>query len=159
MIDSAIKTLVYKINSFINDHSELFIDSFCIKIFLNIENKEIFNKGFCGAITAKGLQCSRKPNNNSIFCGLHRCDKHAHIRKKNKTINYFNINDNITKRMYEVVCIKESFKLNMNYLQKLRYHNDEYLLDIRTNTLYKKFKNEIRELGNFYRFNYNFQYV
>lgn len=159
MIQREIRTLVYKINSFINENSQVFNRDFNIKILLNIENKKKFKHGFCGAITAKGQQCSRKPNKNYMFCGLHRCDMHAHKRKRTKTVNYLDISDNITSNTYTIIFNKVRNHIDINNTIPLLYKNQHYLLNIRTNILYQKNDNVIIELGNFYRFNVDFVYV
>ena len=159
MINRKIERFVYKLNSFINANAQLFKNNFCIKVILNIENKTIFKNDFCGAITAKGAQCSRKNQTHSMFCGLHRCDELAHKRKRTKTINYLDINDNKTSSIYEIVFSRREDYIDMNNMTELVYKDRTYLLDNITSLLYQKTDDLIIELGNFYRFNFDFEYV
>ena len=159
MIKYGIEKLVLKINNYINNNPNLFNNDFNIKILLNIENKKIFRKGFCGAITAEGVQCSRKNKSDSKFCGLHRCDKYAHKRKRTKTINYIDSRDNTTSNVYEIIFQQLESNIDLNNMTKLIYKKNKYLLDNITDIIYLNNNNKIVELGNFYRFNYNFQYI
>ena len=159
MIKYNLEKLVYRINHYIVNNEYLFNKNFNIKISLNIENKKVFKNGYCGAITAQGIQCSRKNKSDSIFCGLHRCDSQAHKRKRTKTINYLDIHDNQTNNVYEVVCNCKNNYIDMNRVTKLTYKNRNYLLDNITNILYQRTDDCILELGNFYRFNFNFKYM
>jgi hypothetical protein len=159
MIQSNLENLVYRINNYVNNNGHLFNANFNIKISLNIENKKIFRHGFCGAITAGGHQCSRKNKLDSIFCGLHRCDKYAHKRKRTKTINYLDMRDNRTSSVYEIIFQQESNNIDLYNMTKLAYKNQNYLLDTTTYMLYLNTKTKIIELGDFYGFNYNFQYI
>tara|TARA_B110000208_G_scaffold94277_1_gene118290 strand:+ start:1289 stop:1819 length:531 start_codon:yes stop_codon:yes gene_type:complete len=159
MIQSNLEKLVYRINNYVNNSPHLFNTNFNIKIFLNIENKTIFRQGFCGAITAGGHQCSRKNKPDSIFCGLHRCDKYAHKRKRTKTINYLDTRDNQTSSVYEIIFQQQSNNIELFNMTKLAYKTQHYLLDTSTNILYLNTNKRIIELGDFYGFNYNFQYI
>uniref|UniRef100_A0A6C0B4R5 Uncharacterized protein n=1 Tax=viral metagenome TaxID=1070528 RepID=A0A6C0B4R5_9ZZZZ len=159
MIQSNLEKLIHRINHYIVNNKCLFNKNFSFKILLNIENKQIFKNGFCGAITAQGIQCSRKNKSDSIFCGLHRCDSRAHKRKRTKTINYLDIRDNHTCNVYEVVCDCNNSCIDMGRRTRLTYKNRNYLLDNTTNILYQRTDDCIIELGNFYRFNFNFKYI
>lgn len=159
MIKSSIETLVRRINNYVNNNSHLFANNFSIKVRLNIENKTLFRTGFCGAITARSRQCSRKNKQDSIFCGLHRCDKHAHKRKRTKTINYLDIRDNNTSSVHEIIFKQCTNQIVLNNMTKLLYKKKIYLLDNITDIIYLKTETSIFELGNLYRFNYNFQYI
>lgn len=159
MIDHKIKCLVDKLNYFITNNPDTFNNQFNIRLNLSIENKLNFIKGRCGAITAGGSQCSRKPGSDSMFCGLHRCDEKAHKRKKNRTNKYVDINDNYTTTTYNITYNKFRYIKSITNTIQLKYKNQLYLLDSVSNILYKKNANTIIELGNFYRFNYNFQYI
>ena len=158
MFPNNLNMFVNYLNKHINDYNQEFNEAFKIKIYINIEKYTKFKKGFCGALTGNGCQCSRKAQKDSKFCGLHRCDGAAHRRKRNKTINFLTAQDNIYKHTYIISCKVNKNIINYNHLISLYYNNKDYFLDSLTNNLYKKVDDKIIKLGDFNDFNIDFNY-
>ena len=152
-MNNTIKRLVAKMNKYIKNNHRIFNNNFIFKIMINIEDKHVFNNGCCAAITADNKQCSRKVKKNNQFCGLHRCDEHAHRRKKNKPHNFISSANNFTS--YKYIIDLDIFTPSPEYsnLVKIYSNNSEFLFNNTTNILYKEFNNIIYELGDIYQFN------
>lgn len=119
-----------------------------IYLHLRIENKKLFNKGHCGAITSKGHQCSRKVKKKERFCGLHNYPPPS---------RYISNKNNITHFTYNFTRYHNDNIINKNNVKTIYYQNKEFLHDQITNELWFMSKNKTINMGNIN--NYNIQFI
>ena len=157
MDERFIRNFIKNINTFINNET-VFKETFNINLKIKVEDKSIFKKNYCGAITNGGSQCTRKNQNGSNFCGLHRCDHKAHRRKRNKTTRFLTINDNISVSTYSIKFDNKQNTINYENSIYLYDDGDKYLLDTTTNLIYSMESTPPIKMGYFNEFSINFQY-
>jgi len=151
------RDFIKNINNFINNDNS-FKETFNINLRIKVEDKAIFKKKCCGAITSGGTQCTRKNQKGSNFCGLHRSDDKAHRRKRNKTTRFLTISDNITTYSYRIKFDNMQKTINYENCIYLYDDGDKYLLDTTTNLLYSMKQSPPVRLGYFNEFSINFKY-
>lgn len=118
-----------------------------IYLHLRIENKKLFKKGHCGAITSKGHQCSRKVKRKEQFCGLHNSSTPS---------RYITNNNNISHFTYNFTRYRNDNIINKNNVKTIYYQNKEFLHDQITNELWFISKTKTINMGNINSYNIQF---
>ena len=158
MINNLIKRLILQINCFIHNNHKNFNTKFQINVIVNIEDKCLYKKGFCSAVTAQNSQCSRKIPHGAHVCGLHRSDEYAHRRKKTKTTRFLTNKDNISQFTHVIKFAKQTYIPSPHNLLKFEADGHKYSLDTSTYILYENLGTRIIELGNYHGYNLNVKY-
>ena len=158
MINNLIKRLILQINCFIHNNDKHFNTNFQLNVVVTIEDKCLFKRGFCSAVTAQNIQCSRKIPHGEHVCGLHRSDECAHRRKKTKTTRFLTNKDNISQFTYVVKLDKQTYIPSPYNMLKFEADCHNYLLDTSTYILYENLGTRIIELGNYHGYNLNVIY-
>lgn len=158
MINALIKRLILQINCFIYDNDKSFNTNFTLRVVVNIEDKCLFKRGYCSAVTAQNTQCSRKILAGKHLCGLHCSDDHAHRRKKTRTTRFLTNKDNISQFKYSIKFDKQTYIPSLHNLLKFSDEFHNYLLDTSTYILYKNVGSHIIEMGDYHSYNLNISY-